>query len=252
MTVSATPTGFDDDIEDVCSVCGRSGALKKARPAIRETYECPVCRSSLRYRAQAAAILDAYAVAGAANLVALFDTVRWRNLDVYEPGIVGPFRKYFKSNPRYVNSFYWPDVPLGERRNGVLCEDLTRTTFADASFDLIITSDIFEHIRKPSDAVRELRRILRPGGKHIFTVPAQEPLAKKTVSRVDTTTEEDRYILPAVFHGSGDGGRSLVYHDFGADLPEILAGLGMPTSMHAYRTPNHPIPDVYTFVSTRP
>jgi len=249
---NAQPDFAGDDVVDGCTVCGRYGVLKRTRAAIRETYECPTCRSSLRYRAQAAAILEAFADQEVRTLVELFATTRWRSLDIYEPGIVGSYRKYLKTNPRYVQSFYWPDVPLGQSRNGMRCEDLMQLTFADASFDLVITSDIFEHIRKPAVAFRELRRILRPGGWHIFTVPAQEPFAQRSVARVDTSTSEDVLILPAVYHGSGDGGKSLVYNDFGQDLLDTLNDLGMPSKLHAYRMPDHAKPDVYTFISTRP
>jgi len=250
--MSVPPEFAADDVVDGCTVCGRRGILRRTRAAIRETYECPTCRSSLRYRAQAAAILQAFAEQEVSTLLELFATAKWRSLDIYEPGIVGSYRKYLKSNPRYVQSFYWADVPLGQSRNGMRCEDLMQLTFADASFDLVITSDIFEHIRKPSIAFRELRRILRPGGFHIFSVPAQEPLAKKSVARVDTSSAEDVFILPAVYHGSGDGGKSLVYTDFGQDVLDTLNDLGMPTSMHTYRMPDHAKPDVYTFISTRP
>lgn len=44
--------------------------------------------------------------------------------------------------------------------------------FDDASFDLITTLDVIEHIEDELTALRELRRVLRPGGLLLVSVPA--------------------------------------------------------------------------------
>ena len=43
--------------------------------------------------------------------------------------------------------------------------------FADESFDLVLMSEAFHYIEDPEEGVAELRRVLRPGGKLILTVP---------------------------------------------------------------------------------
>jgi SAM-dependent methyltransferase len=170
---------------------------------------------------------------------------------VFEPGIIGPFRRVLKGKGNYLNSFYWTDVEPGGFRGGVVCEDLMNLTMVDNTFDIVITSDIFEHIRKPMNAFREICRVLKFGGRHIFTVPAQEPLRKRTCARVDTSSDEDVFLMPEVYHGSGDGGRSLVYTDFGLDLLENLAAIGLATDCCWYGNASGPIPRVATFVSTK-
>ena len=42
--------------------------------------------------------------------------------------------------------------------------DLRRVPFPDASFDLVYASHVLEHIKEDDEALREIRRILRPGG----------------------------------------------------------------------------------------
>jgi SAM-dependent methyltransferase len=47
---------------------------------------------------------------------------------------------------------------------------------ADAAFDTILCSQVLEHVPRPWDAMRELARVLRPGGALILTVPHLSPL----------------------------------------------------------------------------
>jgi len=42
---------------------------------------------------------------------------------------------------------------------------------ADASFDLILLMDVLEHLPDPDAVITELRRLLRPGGRLIVSVP---------------------------------------------------------------------------------
>lgn len=49
--------------------------------------------------------------------------------------------------------------------------DLTRLPFADASWDCIYASHVLEHIADDEGALREIRRVLRPGGLAILPVP---------------------------------------------------------------------------------
>lgn len=59
----------------------------------------------------------------------------------------------------------------GEVVDGVRHEDLQATSFADSSFDLIMTSEVLEHVPDAPRAEREIVRILRRGGAYCFTVP---------------------------------------------------------------------------------
>ena len=44
--------------------------------------------------------------------------------------------------------------------------------FDDASFDVVISCDVLEHVEDDAGAMRELARVLRPGGICVLTVPA--------------------------------------------------------------------------------
>lgn len=58
---------------------------------------------------------------------------------------------------------------------GVLRGDATRLPFADGSFDVVITSEVLEHIQDDVTAIAEMVRVLRPGGRFAATVPAWGP-----------------------------------------------------------------------------
>jgi SAM-dependent methyltransferase len=49
--------------------------------------------------------------------------------------------------------------------------DLTRLPFADDSFDLVLASHVLEHIPDDRAAIREVHRVLKPGGTAILPVP---------------------------------------------------------------------------------
>ena len=51
-------------------------------------------------------------------------------------------------------------------------DDALELPFADETFDRIICSEVLEHIPDDQTAIRELARVLRPGGSIAVTVPA--------------------------------------------------------------------------------
>ena len=50
--------------------------------------------------------------------------------------------------------------------------DVCAMPFADDSFDLVLATDVVEHVEDDAGALREIARVLRPGGTLLLTVPA--------------------------------------------------------------------------------
>ena len=222
-----------DGYADSCTVCGHTGYLRREERSIRETYRCGGCGASLRYREQARLILDHFSREGSGRLADLANEAEFQNLRIYEPGLIGPFRKLFHKLPGYCNSYFWEDVPPGEFREDIQCQDLMNLTYGDNSFDLVLSSDIFEHVRRPFAGFQEVNRVLKPGGFHIFSIPSDHPMPSETVYRVDTSGPEDVFVLPRHYHSAPKGGKSLVYTDFGEDMTRIMAADGIDLKMES-------------------
>ncbi|MDE1961256.1 MAG: methyltransferase domain-containing protein [Xanthomonadaceae bacterium] len=147
--------------------------------------------------------------------------------DVYELSARGPLVAYLRRHARsLIVSEYLPEVPRGTHRNGVGSEDVQCLTFPDASFDLVTHTEVLEHVPDDSRAFRELRRVLRPGGVMLFTVPLHG--AERTVERARLRDGATTHLLSPAYHGDPlrAGQRILVYRDYGRDIVGRLAEAG--------------------------
>ncbi len=60
-----------------------------------------------------------------------------------------------------------------ERTGGPIVEgSVCALPFADASFDVVTSADVLYQIERPIEALMEMRRVLRPGGRLVINVPA--------------------------------------------------------------------------------
>jgi SAM-dependent methyltransferase len=97
--------------------------------------------------------------------------------------------------------------------------DATRLPFPDGTFDRIIAAEVLEHIPDDEAAIRELARVLRPGGTMAVTVPAW--LAERICWALS-----DEYHAPFV-----EGGHVRIYS--ASDLRAKLRGAGLePRDAH--------------------
>lgn len=230
-------TRADDEAIAFCATCGASPAvLLNNQQSFRESYRCNNCGASARERCLANTLVEIYGKCRCRSLNELVELDDFKKIKVYEPGITGINRRFLSLNSSYLNSFFWPERTLGSEIDGVRNESLESLTLAADSLDLVVTSDIFEHIRHPSKALREIARVLRVGGYHIFSVPITDVSIEKTQSRVDVSSDEDIYLLEPHYHGNGAGGKSLVYNDFGSDFFQIIEAAGFYSWVSRFET----------------
>jgi len=135
-------------------------------------------------------------------------------------------------------SEFWYDVPRGTCVGNIRCEDVQNLTFSDGSFDIVITQDVFEYVPDPESGFREIWRVLKTGGYHIFTVPYSRSLVK-SVTRATRKEDSISHILPPVYHGINDNPNVLVFTDFGLDLPQLLEAIGFEIETYEDEHPDY-------------
>lgn len=216
------------DHHGLCTICGHVGVFRRGEErSLRESYACPNCRFTLRWRDQAGVILDEFGRGQAVSLDQAVARGLLRDVAIYEPALRGPFVARLKGLPNYTRSYFRPDEPLGQlSADGVRNEDLTRLTFDEDSFDLIITSDVMEHLPNIELAFAETLRVLRPGGIHLFSIPNDYPFPDRTEPRVRIENGKEIHVKPERYHNAGDGSKCLVYTDYGADVSDMIRSLG--------------------------
>lgn len=214
-----------------CSLCGRSGPFPPFFPgaSLRET-RCPSCRSSRRTRDLVRAMLAARLGPESFHDVLEDRLADLRDAAIYELQAQGPLHERLATLPGYRCSEYYPHLPSGALHpSGILCQDAESLSFAGASFDLIISQDVLEHMNDPFAGLAELYRVLRPGGAHLFTVPVH---GRATRRRACKTSQGTRHLLPPVHHKdplNKEG--ALVFWDFGDDFTALLAARGLTASV---------------------
>lgn len=234
----------------VCDVCGRSGPWLYRRRVVppkleelwglsprlaealarKESSDCAWCGAKLRARRLARVVLDTYPVGSApatpaGSVSAWVRTPEARALRVAEVNRIDGLHEFLARLPRLAYSDFDP-AP----RQLVRSEDLTRLTYPDASFDLVLTSESLEHVPDLNAALAEVWRVLVPGGRHLFTAPVLPGVARtypRLRLRPDGSAEP---LAPRIFHPGGDVGYP-VFTEIGTDLPAILARAGFETGV---------------------
>jgi SAM-dependent methyltransferase len=76
----------------------------------------------------------------------------------------------YRSGVKYLEGYYY------EKSTNLL--DITELPFENENFDVIICNHVLEHIQDDTKAIRELYRVLKPGGWAILQVPISKMLPK--------------------------------------------------------------------------
>jgi len=192
-----------------CPICEKRTVFVKEGPWLRDQFLCWRCNSIPRWRA----------------LIHVLQTrfPGWRDQRIHESSPGGPASAKLARECRlYTPTHFFPEIAPGNSKDGIRCENLEKQTFADDSFDLVVTSDVFEHVLDPARGFAEIARTLRQGGAHVFTVPWywwKETLVR--ASRAEDGTV--RNLEPPDYHGNPiDEKGSLVVTEWGRELCDFI------------------------------
>jgi SAM-dependent methyltransferase len=191
----------------ICTICGgqafRSGkviwpelaAAWQLMPHELATIDhqqgtaCTTCGGSLRIMALALGIARA---TDASSFAHFLDN--WSDSDILDIDGEGPVSTRLHKFPGHVVTSY-PAV------------DMMKMPYDAARFDLVVHTDVLEHIADPVRGLAECRRVLRPSGRCVFTIPLL--VGRQSRSRAG---------LAPSFHGSpANPPDCLVHTEYGAD-----------------------------------
>ena len=216
--------------EGWCVVCERAvtmtvfgGAMLGQYINLREGMVCQHCGINARSRLLYFASGEAFARSGA----------RIALLEHFSPLAAAARRRW----PQVVTSEYMqaggePGATLSRTladasQASARHEDLLRLSFGDGALDGLVHNDVLEHVADVDAALRECRRVLRPGGRLVFTMPWFPWLAHTKVRgrlRADGSLEE---LLPTELHGDGLRKEGVyTFYNLGADLHDKLRTAG--------------------------
>lgn len=186
-------------------------------PNYRERLQCPACGLNNRQRF----------VAGYLRRMA-----HNRSLDVYLYEQVTPLYHWATqqlAQCAVVGSEYLgPDIAPGSIIDGIRHEDALNLTFPTESLDVIVSTDVYEHVPDMNKTAAEAARVLRPGGRLVFSVPFNSG-QYQTIQRAKLDEHgQIQHLLPPEYHGnpiSPETG-SLVFSFYGWDLFDMLRASG--------------------------
>lgn len=240
-----------------CNICGSDTLFFYVEEALyRESLVCRECLTTSRYRSIARGILRAIQELGgvqAGSLAELNPAIENLSLKFYDTQVSFRFETSAYPIPDLLSkckwidmetSLYRPKEPFGIKLGtNVSNQNLEELTFPDSTFDIVITSDVMEHVRLDEVAHREIGRVLKPGGIYIFTVPhfrdRRETLVR--VNPVDPSDPtKDQFLTEREYHGdaNSEDNRTLSYRSYGTQLDEFLHKLGFSVEYCKQDFPN--------------
>ncbi len=169
-----------------CPCCGYAGhSFVHSSNRLRIAWQsiCPQCRSRGRHRGLSYLLPDLIARKGPCRVL------HFAPEPILVPALTGPGVEYATTD-RFLKDVGFPG------------EDIQNLTFADQSFDMVLTNHVLEHVPDDGRALAELARVLRPRGIAVITVPG-EWSRKQTVIFPDLS-----------FNGH--------YRDYGIDFVDLM------------------------------
>lgn len=227
-----------------CPVCGHLTKFSEFTENLRESGKCYFCNSSNRNRQMTVLLMKSLEEIQGQKYSSLRDFSVYglkgkksSTVSIFNTEATGCIHKYLCTLDNYQASEYFGiHHTSGEYLNGILHQDLMNTSFEPDSFDIVLSSDVFEHIPKPYKGFEEIYRILKPGGRHIFTVPFY---GDRYLDEVRSLINEDgvlENLLPPIYHGDPLRPEGiLVYVIFSLEMLVRLRKLGYETRLYNVR-----------------
>lgn len=193
-------------VSRLCPICGYRGVFISVGRPPRWDARCPSCGSRERHR-----LTHLWLTEGGG------DKLLGKRILHFAPEKA--VMRRMRANPRYETADLY--------QIGVTHQvDIMRVPLEDARYDVVIAHHVLEHIDDDRQAMRELFRLLRPGGVAILSVPINAS-RRQTYENAAITTPEERFA-----HFSGEGHKRY----YGLDFADRLAAVGF--RVETFRLPS--------------
>jgi hypothetical protein len=142
---------------------------------------------------------------------------------------ITPMFSYFRKKYNKVtgSEYLGNNIPGGDiDAKGRRHEDLTKLSFQDGEFDAIVSLDVIEHIPSYKRAFEEAFRVIKRGGRLLWTVPFNPSQIRNTI-RAEIVNGKIVHLLPPEYHGDplSDAG-CLCFTNFGWEMLEQVRAAG--------------------------
>lgn len=148
---------------------------------------------------------------------------------VYHVGHFSPFKDWLAALlPNVTTSQFEEGRRPGEVENGIRYEDLSRLSFEARQFGCVIACEILEHVPDYNAALREMARVLRPGGLALMTFPWLGGEYYDHRVRAELLPDGTiHHILPPEYHGDpANPSGSLSFRAFGWGILDEMREAG--------------------------
>lgn len=222
-----------------CNVCGKKGTpfydfpnvrLREMHKVglLRETLACKFCGATVRTRTLAFELLKEANNRFGTEFrdIDELSTHGLRGLRVLDTDAFSPISARLSGVDGYVKSSYFPDRAFGaEISPSYFNINLEDISFEDKSFDIVLSSDVMEHVRFCDKAHSEIHRILKLNGAYVFTVPNDMSMSKNWIL-IDQNDSDKALVYPQHYHGDPLSGGILSYRVLGQELLLSLKEIG--------------------------
>lgn len=196
-----------------CPICGFTG--RKFLPAgepERPEVLCPRCSTAERHR------LLYYYIANETDILERTGRVLYVSPQDDTPRGTPSENRPIEEKLRVHKQVVTADITM---KKVDVHTDITQLAFSDESFETVICSHVLEHIPNDKEAIKELMRVLVPGGHALIMVPKDKD-REKTIDNTPNVTKEE------LSQGLGH------VHDYGGDFPERLKKCGFNVSVETF------------------
>lgn len=221
-----------------CPVCGNIAPIVMIKENLRESCLCTRCKSFNRQRQRAYVLCKSLSSVKRKRIHSLRQLASDVDLVIYNTECIRAIHNNLSTMKNYICSeYYGPHYKSGDMVNGLLHEDLMNLSFKDESIDVVLSSDVLEHVPRPYDAHREIWRVLKPNGRHIFTVPFYQTEFLDETRAVHDENGALNFIKAPQYHGDPlRPDEALVYTIFYLQMLVEMRKIGFRTNLyHLYK-----------------